>query len=43
MTVVTGSIRWTDNLLDRADVAARDVLQWRVGKRQQLLGARGSA
>jgi hypothetical protein len=24
MTVVTGSIRWTSNLPDRADVAARD-------------------
>jgi hypothetical protein len=23
MTVVTGSIRWTSNLLDRADVVAR--------------------
>jgi hypothetical protein len=47
MTVVTGSIRWTGELSDRADVAARGgaVVErggaWKDG--QNLLGARDGA
>ena len=47
LTVVTGSIRWTGNLLDRADVAARGGAAvacggaWKDG--QNVVGARGSS
>jgi hypothetical protein len=43
MTVVTGSIRWTGNLPDRANVAARDGAAVARGQTATTSRARGSA
>ena len=43
LTVVTGSIRWTGNLLDRADVAARGGAGLARGQTPTTSRARGGA